>query len=283
MDRSTELSFGLDTVRRSAEFKLGMLARRSGILTLAGWIKIGGRDRLIISVPSSKGQGLVVEAVHSCDGEPAIPWDLVEPRGTFHYVDCATGAYGKALHIQEGSFRVQVTPNPAILVRRGTEAPRIDVRLDSRHESIDLASDKYTTVFVHPGRAPMLESAQHEPLLNGKSAATHFSKAQRAFIQDVSARRLTTAVVFVPRWLGVTASTRILFDGAAAFYPFPPESSDSPWEVTHDQIEHHADVLAASGVRRVIFSGGDEIHHRLMLALRRRDASIRFDMVFHSN
>jgi hypothetical protein len=283
MDRAKELSFGLDTVRRSAEFKLGMLARRTGILSLANWIKNGGRDRLTVSVPSSNGQGLVIEAVHSCDGEPAIPWDLVEPRGKFHFAACATAAYGKALHLQEGSFRVQVTPNPAILVRRGTEAPRIEVRLDARHESIDLASDKYTTVLVRPGRAPMLETAKHKPHLNGKAAAHHFTRAQRAFIEDVKARRLTTATVFVPRWLGVTASTRVLFDGAAAFYPVPPKATDSPWEVTDAQIEQHADALAASGVNRVIFSGGDEIHHRLMFALRERDASIRFDVVFHGN
>jgi hypothetical protein len=280
MDRSKELSFGLDSVRRSAEFKLGMLARRTGILSLASWIRNGGRDRLTVCVGASKGQGLVVEAVHSCDGEPAIPWDLVEPRGKFHYADCATAAYGKALHIKEGSFRVQVTPNPAILVRRGADAPRIEVRLDSRREWIDLVSDKFTTTLVRPGRAPMLESARH---LNGKAAAAHFTKAQRAFIEDTEARRLTTAAVFVPRWLGVTASTHVLFDGAAAFYPVPPEKSDSPWEVTDAQIQQHANALAASGVNHVIFSGGDEIHHRLMLALRERDASMRFDMVFHGN
>ncbi len=85
---------------------------------------------------------------------------------------------------------------------------------------------------------------------------------------------------FVPRWLGVSNSTRVLFDH---LYPVPADPNVYPASLTDEQISQHADVLAASGVRRVIFSGGDEMHYRLMLALRARDPSIRFDLVFHGN
>ncbi len=124
MDRATELSFGLDTVRRSSEFKLGMLARRTGLLSLASWIKNGGRGRLTIQMPPTPGASLVIEAIHSCEDEPPIPWDMIEVRGRSHLVDCPTGAYGKALCVDEGSVRVQVMPTPLVLARRGPQAPR---------------------------------------------------------------------------------------------------------------------------------------------------------------
>jgi hypothetical protein len=275
MDRATELSFGLDTVRRSAEFKVGKLARRTGLLSLVGWLKNGGRDRLVIRVPRN-GDGLVVEAVHSCEGEPALPWDLVDVRGDVQFIDCCGAAYGRALVLRGGSLRAQVTPNPAVAIRRGPAAPHVDVSLAGNREVIDLRAPRTDTTLLRPGRSPMLDIAP-------PAGPQSWSPAQRSFVEEARTKGHTIAAVYVPRWLGIRSSTHVLFDGAVAMYPFPAGRDDSPWEVTQAQIQQQADVLAASGVSRIIFSGGDEIHYRLMLALRERNKSIRFDMIFHGN
>ena len=277
MDREKELSFGLDTVRRSSEFKLGMLARRSGLLSLASWIKNGGRDRLTIHVPPSRIPGLVIESIHSCEGEPALPWDMIDVRAQTYLVDSPTGAYGRALCVTAGSIRAQVTPTPLVIARRGPDGPRVEFRLARLNEWVDLSSEEPGMTHIHPGRSPMVD----RPLPPAEPPEpAEWTRDQRTFVEQARARRVETVAVFVPRWLGVSNSTRVLFENT---YPVPAEPSIAPASLSDEEIAQHADVLTSSGVRRIVFSGGDEMHYRLMLAIRERDPSMRFDLVFHGN
>jgi hypothetical protein len=106
------------------------------------------------------------------------------------------------------------------------------------------------------------------------------SEFQRAFIAESRKKRWKAIAVHTPRWLGVTHSTRVLFEGC---YPVPNTPDRWPGDLTNEELERHAETLIEAGVEHVVFSGGDEAHFRLMEALRRKKPSLRFDLVFHGN
>ena len=61
-----------------------------------------------------------------------------------------------------------------------------------------------------------------------------------------------------------------------------PESPErEPYPFDDAQIAYHADVLCKSGVEHIVFSGGDELHFRLMQALRERHPGLRCDLLWH--
>jgi hypothetical protein len=103
---------------------------------------------------------------------------------------------------------------------------------------------------------------------------------QKNFVKSFRQRGLKVVAVHTPRWLGVTHSTRTLFEGC---YPVPNSPDQWTGDVTEGELERHAKTIVESGARHVIFSGGDEAHYRLMEAIRKLDKTIRFDLVFHGN
>ena len=269
MDRLEESKFGLEAVGRSSEFRLGLLVRRSGLLSLASWIKHGSKNRLMVQVESG---AVVVQSVHSRPHEPAVPWLMVEGSGRTS--DCGLGAYGKVVHLATGEgLRAQVAGDPVVVVRRGEGPARLRVSFEGREEVVEVPAG--AGVFtIQPGREPM-----HVPAVRAKKLpeATAF---QKEFVRRAREKGWTAVAVHTPRWLGVTNSTRTLFEGC---YPVPNSAEQWPADVTDEEIERHAQVLVEAGAKHVIFSGGDEAHYRLMEAVRRRDASVRFDLVFHGN
>ncbi len=272
MDRLEESKFGLEAVSRSSEFRLGLLARRTGLLTLASWIKHGSKNRLSLRVEEVEGGPVVVQSIHSRSHEPAIPWLMVE--GGERVCDCPLGAYGKVLHLNAGeSLRVQVAGDPVIVLRRPASGrARVRVSYEGRDETLELAAGT-GVLAVTPGRFPM-----HAPPVSRRVPdATAF---QKEFVRLTRERGHKAVAVHTPRWLGVSHSTRMLFD---ACYPIPNSPDEWPADVTDEEVERHAEVLLESGARHVIFSGGDEAHYRVMEAIRRRDPGVRFDLVFHGN
>jgi hypothetical protein len=273
LDRLEESKFGLEAVGRSSEFRLGLLARRSGLLSLASWIKHGSKNRLTVEVES--GGPVVVQSVHSRPHEPALPWLMVEGvGGAGRTCDCNLGAYGKVLHLSAGEgLRTQVSGDPVVVVRRGEIAARLRVCFEGREEVVEVAAGA-GVVTIQPGREPV-----QAPVVGGRGVpeATAF---QKEFVRRAREKGWKSIAVHTPRWLGVSNSTRTLFEGC---YPVPNTPEEWPGDVTDEEIERHAQVLVEAGAEHVIFSGGDEAHYRLMEAVRRRDASVRFDLVFHGN
>ncbi len=272
MDRLTESKFGLEAVGRSSEFRLGLLVRRTGLLSLASWIKNGSRNRLTVAVEATD-QPLIVQSIHSTITDPSVPWLMVESSGT-RLAPCSIGAYGHIMLMDDGAaLRSQVSSDPLLVFRRSAATSRVTVRFNGRAEAIEVPSGD-GLVIVCPARTPMLQVSEVpivEPL---------WTPFQRNFADSSRRRKLKVVAVHTPRWLGVSGSTRVLFPDC---YPVPNTPEEAPGDLTDAEIAHHAEVLLASGVSRVIFSGGDEAHHRLMLALRERNPKLRFDLVFHGN
>lgn len=274
MDRLTESKFGLEAVGRSSEFRIGMMLRRSGLLTLASWLKNGARDRLHVSVINAD-RPVTVQSIHSRVPDPSIPWMMIEYNRGARLSPCAIGAYGEVLMLQQGAIvRAQVASDPLLVFRRSASTGRISVRFNERTETIDVPPGEGLVV-VCPGRTPMLHAGEE-----ASPPVPQWTDFQRAFTDGARERGLEAVAVHTPRWLGVSNSTRALFSDC---YPVPNTAEQAPADLTQADLEHHAEVLLQSGVKRVIFSGGDEAHHRLMHILRQRGAKMRFDLVFHGN
>lgn len=273
MDRLEESKFGLEAVSRSSEFRLGLLARRTGLLALASWIRHGSKNRLALHVEEAEGGPVVVQSVHSRPHEPAIPWLMVE--GGEHACDCALGAYGKVLHLGAGGvLRAQVSGDPVVVLRRlGGGRARVRVSFEGREERVEVPGGEGVFTLA-PAREPMHAPA---PRTRDVPGATPF---QKEFVRQARERGYRAIAVHTPRWLGVSHSTRTLFEGC---YPVPNSAEQWPGELTDEELERHAQVLLETGARHIIFSGGDEAHYRLMEAVRRRDPGVRFDLVFHGN
>lgn len=279
MDRLTESKFGLEAVSRSSEFRLGLLARRAGLLTLASWLKHGTRNRLCIRVEGAGGAGsaggeVTIESIHSNGHEPSLPWLMIDaPGGELR--DCSGGAYGKVLRLPAGSvLRAQVSGEPAVVVRHNCSPVKVHVSLNGREEVVELPPGDGTCTIM-PARTPM-----HKAVAKRVVEVPAASEFQKAFIAEAKKKQWKTVAVHTPRWLGVTHSTRILFEGC---YPVPNTPEQWPSHVTEGELERHAETLLEAGPDHVVFSGGDEVHFRLMELLRKRRPDMRFDLVFHGN
>ncbi|MDI1290285.1 MAG: hypothetical protein PSX37_10110, partial [bacterium] len=130
-----------------------------------------------------------------------------------------------------------------------------------------------------------------KPLRAGEHSATSpassshrtppgFTPAQRDFLAAVEKSDRKVIAVHCPKWLGVTSSTRILFEHC---YPVPDSASADPFSLTDDDVELHAALLAEAGVSRVVFSGGDESHLRIARRLRELSPSTTVDMLWHGS
>jgi len=84
----------------------------------------------------------------------------------------------------------------------------------------------------------------------------------------------------VPRWLGVTSSTRILFEHLLAF---PRSAAQEPYHLSAEEIRYNAQLILASGVRHVVASGGDEIHFKVLREVKRRNPNVRCDLLWHAS
>jgi len=248
-----------------------MLARRTGLLSLASWLKHGSKNRLTLRVEGAQGE-VTIQSIHSRPHEPSLPWLVIDaPEGRLH--DCHGGAYGKVLRLPAGAtLRAQVSGEPAVIIRHNCNPARLRVSLNGREEMIDLPPGEGVCTIL-PARTPMHEGARTRPI----PPATEF---QKAFMEETRRLKQTVVAVHTPRWLGVSHSTRTLFERC---YPVPNTPDEWPSDLRDEDLERHAETLLEAGARHVIFSGGDEAHFRLMQALRRRDESLRFDLVFHGN
>ena len=85
--------------------------------------------------------------------------------------------------------------------------------------------------------------------------------------------------LYVPRWRGVANSTRSLFTQTM---PIPYEASLHPDDIDDARLATYVEILLATGCRHFIISGGDKFQRKLVAAVQRNDARIRFDLLWHS-
>jgi len=147
-------------------------------------------------------------------------------------------------------------------------APRPAV-LTLRLDELDMLAFDPPADLVEPLEAPMIASQGQDGPRRG-----FYQRLTKSFDRD------KPVGLYVPRWHGVAASTRALFDQTL---PIPPGVSDHPDDITEEDIREYADMLVDSGCRHFVISGGDLFNLRIIDRVLERAPETRFDQLWHSN
>lgn len=303
-EHAAELAY----IKQHSTYRLGERLRSSTVWNAARWFKT--RNRRVVGVratgehnPESQGNEIWLLRAEPNAGQAPVPWDFIESDRSWERRLVHDRPYGQCLHSQSGLARVPVDADPHLQFLAHQWSGRVEVTFQGRREEIDLYSPGSRTVSVYPARTPMVVRdidpastpaagtepgtgpalAGEEPLRGVEAPAVEegkFSEREEAWIESMRSQNAQLVAIHCPRWLGVTSSTRGLFEH---LYPVPALKSEDPYTIKDDLLEHHADVLAASGVKHFVFSGGDKYQLRMIEMLHRRVSGLRCDGFWHAS
>ena len=281
-----EMAFELDYIKQYPFYRLERRLRGTAAWR---WLRTArGADGRVVTVratasggPAAQGAEVWLAAARANAGEQAVPWDFVEADESWEARPNPEFAYGRALVSSSGTLRVPVDEDPELTFATHPWCGRAEVAFQGRREVVDLHSDVGGTRVVRPARTPMVGADAAVPATNGtRPAAGTFTAEESAWIDQMRAAGSPPVAVHCPTWLGITASTQVLFEHT---YAVPRAAGSDPRAVGSDEVRRHRDVLLAAGVEHVVFSGGDEPH----LALRRQLAAarpgMRCDLLWHGS
>lgn len=293
-----ELSF----VKNSGVYKWGQRLRTNPLIRAAKAIKGGSDSRLTVRGlkernAASQGSETWIMGIADRPGAFAVPWDFVDFSGNWQRHDAPTCAFGRGYQSTDGTgvASAETQHDPELRLMAHPWGGIAEVNFRGRSERIDLYAPVASMLIVRPGRTPMVEGHQHAA--HGKvsgngsqlasqavepkpTANTRPTAAQQAFIERVRAREQRVVAVHCPRWLGVTSSTRILFEDC---YALPETPDREPSELTDAELDHHARILAEAGVDHLVLSGGDEVHLRLAEKLKALRPNTAIDLLWHGS
>lgn len=295
LDRISEQTFEIALIKQSRTYKLANEVRKHPAMRMVPRLLGRGRAGTTIEVtgdrhPNSKGHEVWLLAAHMNAGEPSIPWEFIERRGACQERHDAAAPYGRCLICTGGQLSIPTGTSPELVFLSHPWSGKVRVTCGGRTEEIDLYSEHGGRVKVYPTRTPMAkgepeptidddESGEGPSIPTGPAAAT-MSDMQEAFVARVRGAKASVVAVHCPRWLGVTNSTKNLFEH---LYPVPESPDEEPYHLTDQNLAEYAVALLECGADTIVFSGGDEAHYRLMRILHKARPSLRFLMLWHGN
>lgn len=291
--RAAEVRGELDFVRQHASYRIATRMRRSPMWNAARWLRTRNADVVTIRALGTKNERAegtevwLTGARPSADGA-AVPWDFVEmPDGAWELPDVPDGAYGKALKGARGRVRFPLYgPDPVLAFMAHSWGGHAEIAYRGRRRVIDLYSPGAAIMEVWPAR-PETEAGEHANGANGASddatatvppPSIRFSEDERRWIRDLQSRGARVLAVHVPRWLGVSAATRTLFDEVHAF---PSSSATDPMGLPPSEVRREARLLLETGIRHLVFSGGEKLHYDLLREIKREAPDLRCDVLWH--
>lgn len=287
LQRIAETASELRYIKQHSSFRVAGRLRRSAAWRTLRWLKTGNRRMVTVralgtQAPESQGCEVWLLRANANAGADPVPWEFFERRGDWEESPQPTCPFGRCLVSRGGVMQVPVDEDPELRFMMHPWSGRVEVSFRGRREVFDLYSATGGELSVSPARTPMAIAAPRagakRPTLAEAGRAARRSDTAAAFLQAVQAAKARVAAVHCPRWLGVTSSTRVLFEHC---YPVPESPEREPYPFDDAQLAYHADVLLESGVERIIFSGGDEMHFRLMQVIRRRRPAVQCDLLWH--
>lgn len=237
--------------------------------------------------PDALGNEVWLLGVYASGRAAAEPWSrLAQESGDWQPSRDANAPYGHAL-VATQQASLLIPPHDGSLTLKflqhaWSSAVRIhfcgvqrDVELYSEDaKTLEIVLDESGTITV--GKEGESARANESQELIGSV----WTKNDAAWLAKLSADKASTIAVHVPRWLGVTASTEVLFNNRLQF---PRTIEKSPSEVSDREIQYNARLLAATNVNHVVFSGGDMIHLKLAERLLLLRPGVRIDLVWHGS
>ncbi|MFN0138418.1 MAG: hypothetical protein ACKVS9_20125, partial [Phycisphaerae bacterium] len=277
-----DLAAELQYIKSHTIYRVGRKLRQSGAWNWLRWLRNRNRDVVTVESLDSSGEVCIVYAGGS-GGATCIPWDFVEHDRAWTRQPAVGRPYGQCLIARgAGVARVPADDNPELCFITGPGGGRARVRFRGREETIDLKSAAQSELRVCPAQSPMGQGFAREVVVADAStiaaAAPRTHSIDEAFLNRVREIRPRAVAIHCPRWLGVTHSTRTLFE---CCYAVPRTPDIEPYHWDDETLAGYADTLLASGVKHFVFSGGDELHFALMQLLRKRDRGARCDLLWH--
>ncbi len=262
---------------------------------------------------SDESKGCEVWVLGVAEGETRTPihWDKIATfAGEWSRVRDDTAPTGFVMRSSTGTLRWRVRRgNPIVRLLRHPWSGFVKLRYGDRSYRFDLYASTPCDIVVRlddrgieevakkngkpeagggqglaagdarNGEAP---SPNGHSVLRGRLPIESSSSAGRAkaVADDLRARGVKTLAVYVPRWKGVAASTRSLFEHALAF---PQSTEVEPYGIEADEIEMMARAIADAEIEHFILSGGDEIHLRLARRIKAIRPGVRCDLLWHAS
>ncbi|WP_131195241.1 hypothetical protein [Lichenihabitans psoromatis] len=244
--------------------------------------------------PSGRGGEVILVNLLARDAEWPIALDTIPlTDGGERVTDVLVGT-----HEQVGAG-IKIGPNEslALTLREGGSIRLLThpwsgaVRLiwQGREQEIDLYAAKTATIDIDlPGPAnaatttilrpdPKVAQAALEATLEGLGSALRLTLERLSAAGSAHSR---VVAVSTPRWRGVTAATTALFQ---ATFPMPYGIEGHPDDLTDQDIETYARVLAALPIDQIVISGGDRFFLKLIDAVEAINPRITFTLLWHSS
>ena len=301
--RASEVRFELDFIRRHSSYRLATRLRRTPLWNALRWARTRNADTVTIRAlgrknASAKGAEVWLLAARPADGVPSVPWDFMEiPNGAWERPAAPRGSYGIALKATKGTVRLPLyAKDPILTFMTHPWGGQVEIRYRGHRHLVDLYSPEADALDVRPARAPAAPprgstisadvralSERESPADGGDACARgtrrrQYSPAEERWLRQTRQENVAALAIHVPRWLGVTAATRILFEH---LYPFPGSPDADPSHADPVEVKHHARLILESGVRHVVCSGGERLHYDLMREIKRESPEVRCDLLWH--
>jgi SAM-dependent methyltransferase len=291
LERIAEQSFEIYLIKHSRTYKIAHQLRTNPLLKLPARALGRRSPRVTISVtgasnPNSKGHEAWLLAAYMNAGEPALPWEFMHRKGEWQERHDPAAPYGRCLISTGGEVSLSVGTSPELVFLSHPWSGKVKVSWNGRTEEVDLYSEQGGRVRIFPARTPMAQATASadeksvDAAIPAGPVTSALSASQEAFLSRTRLARASVVAVHCPRWLGVTNSTKNLFEH---LYAVPESPAHEPYHLSELELSAHARVLLDSGASTIVFSGGDEAHYRLMRLLRRARPSLRFIMLWHGN
>lgn len=180
--------------------------------------------------------------------------------------------------------------------KKTTPSPILDQKIAKKY------SDRILNLFYRmrfsrpPNATPLVSNLISTP--NVAATAPHpqdvrgYASTRRrceAILEAIYARRILKKQdsvlddalgIHVPRWAGVTNSTKSLLIHT---FPIPLSQEDAPDQLSEDEIRAFIDVLSDSAFSQLIFSGGEYIHYRIAKAIKERAPRKIIKVIWHGS
>ncbi|RLE25171.1 MAG: hypothetical protein DRJ50_03435 [Actinobacteria bacterium] len=297
LDRVADQTFELAFIKKNATYKLGQRLINTQGWNTARWLRNRNRSIVTIRATGDKNkdaQGTQVHIRHAAAKEKlrSIPWDFAEHAGEWQCLPVDSDPTKTFIWAERGRVRLPLGEDPEIRLVKQPFGGMAEIGFRGRIETIDLYADELHEISVFPARNPMVcPPSETIESHRGKIASGaefrrdipksgKYNNTQSAFIEEMQNADADICAVHTPRWLGITASTKELFEHC---YPIPNTRDQEPYRYDEDVIKHHADVLIDAGAKHIVFSGGDRSHLRIAEVLHDRDESITIDMLWHGS
>lgn len=297
-----ELEYEVHYRRATLSYRLARRLRSSWVYHAVRWVKSRNRSVAVVEAldrrtSGSRGNEVRLLGAWGRHGDGGVSWDSTEvPGNRWTLLADSRASFGEALTSHNGKVRIRLYEGDAVI--RFLKHPfggMAHLHYNGRKWLLNLYSEKVKLVDVFLDRyvdsvierelqvGPAMASVESDEMSSkprGVAAPTRFTEASLEWLDYISSGSVQEVAIHVPRWLGVTASTRHLFD---ELYPFPESRDVEPAKATEEDIDYHAEVLLESGIGHFIFSGGEDIHFRLAEKIKKRAPDRRCDLLWHAS